>query len=70
MLGETLIRLVVIFVCVAVTQTLVRRQSHTLAPIATTLRMPPRLIETVVILILAVPAAYLVLYLLTLVGII
>lgn len=66
---DTLLRLVVIFLCVMVTQTLVRRRSQTVAQLATTLKLPPRLVETAIVVVLAVLATYVILNLLLAAGI-
>lgn len=68
MLQETLLRLVVIFLCVMVTQKFVRQRSQAVAQLAATVKLPPRLVETVIVVVVAVLATYVILSLLRAVG--
>ena len=70
MLQETMLRLVVVGLCVMITQHFVRRRSQAVAQLAATVKLPPRLLETVIVVVLAVLATYVILYLLRAVGII
>lgn len=66
---ETLLRLVVIFLCVMVTQKFVRQRSQTVAQLAAAVKLPPRLVETAIVVVLAVLATYVILTLLLAAGI-
>ncbi len=70
MLLETLLRLVTIGLCVMVAHNFVRRRAKDVARVAASVKLPPRLLEIVVTTLLAVPAIYAILYLLSVVGII
>ena len=70
MLQETVLRLVIIGLCVMITQQFVRRRSQTVAQLAAAVKLPPRLLETAIVVVLAVLATYVILYLLRAVGIV
>ena len=69
MLQETVLRLVIIGLCVMITQQFVRRRSQTVAQLAAAVKLPPRLLETLIVVVLAVLATSVILSLLRAVGI-
>ena len=69
MLQETVLRLVIIGLCVMITQQFVRRRSQAVAQLAAAVKLPPRLLETLIVVVLAVLATSVILSLLRAVGI-